>query len=110
MSDGCGCSSPRSGNGANPANSPVQACPYANGSEILIINEIGLPLVNTPVTVRISGGNATNATTDSNGKICLNVPPGTSVQVEIANVHEITPGESTSTGSGRHFAANGTGP
>jgi len=110
MSDGCGCSSPSSGNGGLPPSSVIRTCPYAGGSEILIVDEIGLPLANTAVTVRPSSGGTLSATTDATGKICLSLPPGTSVQIEIANVHEATPGDSTTTSSGRHFAANGTGP
>ncbi len=109
MSDCRGTTSPTSGNGGAPP-SAVQTCPYAQGSEILIVDELGIPLVSTSVTLRPSGGSALSATTDLNGKVCLSLPPGTSVQVEIGNVHEAGPGDSTTTSSGRHFSTGGTGP
>ena len=110
MSDDTKTTSLGADGGGNPAGKPVQTCPYATGSEILIVDEIGLPLANTAVTVTPSGGAASSATTDATGKICLSLPPGTPVQVEIVNMHEANPGDSTTTGSGRHFATNGTGP
>lgn len=101
---------PSSTPGASTPPGAVQACPYAAGSEILIIDEIGLPLANTAVTLWPSGGGTLSATTDASGKVCLSLPPGTSIQVEVAQVHEVAPGDSTTTSSGRHFAANGAGP
>jgi hypothetical protein len=89
---------------------PVSSCSSGAASEILIVDEIGLPLGNTSVKLQLSGGGVHNVTTDANGKICLTLPPGTSGQIEIDNIHEAAPGDSTTTGSGRHFAAGGTGP
>lgn len=97
-----------SGGGAPPA--AVQSCPYAAGSEILIVDELGLPLRNTSVTLTETGGASHSATTDAAGKICLSLTPGTVIQIEVANVHEIAVGDSTTTSSGQHFAAGSAGP
>ena len=83
---------------------------FKHASEIIIVDEIGLPLANTSVTVESSVGNTFTLTTDNLGKIFLTLPPGSSFQIEAANIHEAASGDSTKTGSGQHFATNGTGP
>jgi hypothetical protein len=98
--------SPSSNNGGGPRGA-VQTC---SGSEILIVDELGLPVASSAVIVRPGGGGPLNMTTDGTGKIRLNVPPGTSVEVEIADIHETAAGDSTNTASGQHFKAGGTGP
>ena len=107
MSDCRGTNSPSDG-GSPPG--AVQACPYASGSEILVVDELGLAVAGTAVVVTPSGGAAMNATTDATGKMCFSFPPGTSFQVQIADTHEAAAGDSVTTASGRHFQAGGTGP
>jgi hypothetical protein len=87
----------------------VAPCASAQ-SEILIVDEIGIPFRNAAVILRPATGGAHNMTTDGNGKICLSIPPGTACEVELANTHEASAGDSTTTTSGRHFATGGTGP
>src|SRR5262245_5607216 len=106
MSDCRGTTSPASGDGGTPLGA-VQGC---GGSEILVIDELGLPLAGVAVTVRPSSGSPINAGTDSSGKVCLNLPPGSSVQVDVGNIHETAPGDSITTPSGTHFRSGGTGP
>jgi hypothetical protein len=101
---------PSSGGGSSPGpGSARNNCP-TTGSEILIVDEIGIPLASTTVTVQPSGQSPFSTTTDGTGKICLSSPPGTSVQIQVPNIHEAAPGDSTTTSSGRHFVTNGTGP
>jgi hypothetical protein len=86
----------------------VVTCPLG-ASAIQLIDELGLPMAG--VTVRVTaGGVTTTATADGSGLVCLSHPPGTSVTVELADMHEGSAGESTVTSSGTHFRAGGTGP
>ena len=104
-----GTTTPASGSGAaKPPASVIASCPLA-ASGVLVIDEIGLPIANTSVTVWI-GANSFSTTTDSNGEICLDLPPGTAGRIEVTDFHEAATGDSTKTSSGRHFAAGGTGP
>jgi hypothetical protein len=109
---GCGSNKPgapgaAAGSGA-PAAGAVGPCPLAQSS-ILIIDELGIPLANA--TVQVTQGGATSpGTTDANGFLCFSSPPGTALQIQVDEIHEIGPGDSTSTASGQHFSANGTGP
>lgn len=95
--------------GPGPAANPVVACPLS-ASEILVVDEIGLPMAGVAVILRPASGGSFNTTTGADGKICLNLPPGSNVEVELASMHEAKAGESTSGASGQHFAAGGTGP
>lgn len=79
-------------------------------SEILVVDELGLPIVSSTVTLILSTGAVHNVTTDATGKVCLSLPPGTTGQFELANIHEAATGDSTTTPSGHHFAAGGSGP
>ena len=110
MSDGCGCSSPSSGSGAGCMPGPIATCPANILSEIQLIDELGLPFRNQSVIIHLSSGGTLNATTNADGKVSFNLPPGTTGEVELADIHESHSGDSTTTPSGRHFAANGTGP
>jgi hypothetical protein len=87
----------------------VVACPLAT-SELLFVDEIGLPLAGLAVTLRFASGAVISTTTDVDGKVGLNVAPGTTGEAELVQMHEGASGDSTSTPSGRHFAAGGTGP
>ena len=107
MCDGCNCSCP-SPPSSSSAGNPVAPCANSN-SEILVLDEIGLPFANTRVNITVSG-RAHTATTDAQGKICLRLAPGTAVRVELSNTHESRSGDSTTTPSGRHFSAGGRGP
>jgi hypothetical protein len=105
-----GCSSgPSPPASAVPVAAAVVAC-TASSSELLLLDEIGLPLGGQAVTVRLSGGVVLNTTTGADGRICLNVPAGTAAEVELAAVHEAGAGDATSTPSGHHFSLGGTGP
>lgn len=105
----CGCNIPAPPSSTAPTTNPVTTCALSQ-SEILVVDEIGMPFGNTAVTLHMSSGSTFNMTTDANGKICLSLPPGTTCEVELANIHEARAGDSTSTPSGQHFAAGGTGP
>ncbi len=95
------------GSGA-PVAGPV-ACGAAHSSAILLIDELGLPMAGATAQVTI-GGAVSSMTADGSGTLCFTVPPGTSVQVQLGDTQETQPGESTTTASGHHFLANGTGP
>ena len=109
MSCRCDPPNPSSGSGAASPPSPIVSCPHSQ-SEILLLDEIGLPFRNTAVVLHLSSGGTFNTTTDGDGKICLNLPPGTTGEVELADIHEAASGDSTTTPSGNHFSLNGTGP
>ena len=103
---------------AAPSSSPAAAAPVLGGpvacggvlaSAILLIDELGIPLAGASVKVTV-GGVTSTTTADGSGTVCFNVPPGTSVTVEHVDMHEARPGESTTTPSGHHFLAGGTGP
>jgi hypothetical protein len=94
---------------AAPASGAPVSCGGPFSSAIQILDEIGLPIAGATVRVTI-GGAATTTTTDGSGIICFTRPPGTSVQVQLVDMHEARPGDSTTTPSGRHFRLNGTGP
>lgn len=109
----CGCNSPTSptvGPGASSTGGgSIAPCPSAQ-SAIQVIDELGIPLANCPVTFRLSSGAVHSHTTDANGFVCLNLPPNTQGQLDISNVHEVRKGNATTTPSGQHFRVNGTGP
>jgi hypothetical protein len=109
---GCGCGTPggpsSSGGAGMPATGPTGPCAHAQSS-ILIVDELGLPLAST--SVQVTAGAATaGMTTDPNGFLCFSAPPGTAVRIEIADAHQMASGDSSTTSSGHHFLANGTGP
>lgn len=102
----CGCSTSATPSGGSLGS--VAACDTA-ASAIMLVDELGIPLANQAVVLHLSSGPLpTNA--DANGIICLNLPPGTKGKVSVDNIHEGKQGESTSTSSGQHFKAKGTGP
>jgi hypothetical protein len=86
----------------------VVAC-AVSASEILLMDELGLPLGGVAVVLRI-GAAEIHTSTLGDGRLCLNMPPGTACSVELAQAHEAMPGQSTLTASGRHFTLNGPGP
>lgn len=96
------------GSGASGRGGSSQ-CGGTSASAILLIDELGLPLVNVSVRVTI-GGVSSTMTSDGSGNLCFTQPPGTMVQVQLADMHEAQPGESTTDSSGHHFRANGNGP
>lgn len=75
----------------------------------MIVDEIGIPLASTSVTVDVAGV-VSSQTTDGSGVLTFCVASGTSVKVQVIDTHEGKGGESTVTPSGHHFKANGTGP
>jgi hypothetical protein len=100
-------SGPNNSDGAGPADGGAAACP--GQTSVILIDEIGLPLANTSVQVQLRGGDKQTLTTDANGMLCFN-GPATTGQVDVGNIHEATPGESTKTNSGQHFKAGQGGP
>ncbi len=86
-----------------------QPCP-GSLSAIQLVDELGSPLANVTVRVLQTGATPQQMTTDGSGILCLNVPPGTTLDVEIPNIHEVRAGDSTTTGSGRHFRTASGGP
>jgi outer membrane protein OmpA-like peptidoglycan-associated protein len=79
-------------------------------SFVLIVDEIGLPVKDTTVKVRFADGRVVTFFTDQQGRIDPVLAPGETFSVEVADIQEGRPGASTTTPSGQHFAANGTGP
>jgi hypothetical protein len=79
------------------------------GSAILLIDELGVPMAGAMVKVTV-GATTGTTTLDASGMVCLKAPPGTSVTVELVDSHEGSAGESTTTPSGKHFKAGGSGP
>src|ERR1700754_1816236 len=92
-----------------PAQAPVASCGAANASAIQIIDELGLPIAGASVRLTIGGGISTTSS-DASGIVCFTQPPGTSVQVQLNEMHEARAGESATTPSGRHFRTMGPGP
>jgi hypothetical protein len=80
------------------------------GTHIEIVDEIGIPIRNTPVTVKFSSGREISLVTDDAGKIYPNVPEGESLEIAFEQMHEAAPNDSSRTSSGQHFAANRGGP
>lgn len=109
----CGSRTPATPNAApgslTPAVGAFIPCPGAQ-SAVLVVDEIGIPLRNTAITVRIGAAAPANTSTDANGMICFSQPPGLTGQIELAETHEAGTGDSTATASGQHFRAGGTGP
>lgn len=105
----CRSDPPAPSSGSSGIASIITTCALSQ-SEILVLDEIGLPFRNAPVIIHLTGRAPINTTTDANGKVCFTLPPGTAGEVELVNVHESAVGDSTSTASGRHFALNGIGP
>ena len=95
--------------GAGSSTGPPNPCVGAQRSGILLIDELGIPIASTAVRLTI-GGVVSNTSSDGNGYLLFTHPPGTSVTVELADMHEARAGDSTNTPSGQHFRANGTGP
>ena len=100
---------PNAGNGGQPAAAAVQVCPGFQSS-ILVIDEIGLPMQNTSVKITIDGGAPQAFTTDTLGRVCFHKPPGTTAIVDVPDTHEAAAGQSTTTGSGKHFGHLMPGP
>jgi hypothetical protein len=83
---------------------------------ILIINEIGIPLKGRAVKLRFNDGHVISQTTDEEGKVYLDAIEavdmifGQGLTIELEDSQEVTPGDSTRTDSGHHFALNQGGP
>ena len=100
---------PAKKNGDSPAAAAVKVCPGFQ-SAILVIDEIGLPMKSTTVTVILGGGAPQDLTTDDEGRVCFHEPPGTAAVVKLAETHEAKEGQSTKTPSGQHFGHYKPGP
>lgn len=92
-----------------PAGNAIQVCPGFDSS-ILVIDELGLPMQNSAVSITFGTDPPQSHTTDSDGRVCFHRPPGTAVVVRIVDTHESQPGQSTTTPSGRHFGHLMPGP
>jgi len=58
--------------------------------------------------VRVTVGRVTvDMVTDGSGYLRFKLPPETSIQLELADAHEVELGDSASTSSGNHFSAEG---
>jgi outer membrane protein OmpA-like peptidoglycan-associated protein len=77
---------------------------------VLVVDELGLPLRNAKAQLVMPDGTTENISTDGDGKIRPRVPPGTTFDVVLFDVHEGGPTDSLTTASGHHFAAGGDGP
>jgi hypothetical protein len=89
--------------------SPCEA-PAQIGPSILFVDEIGLPVKNSPVKLRLADGQQLVLTTDNEGKVYPGLAAGTRFHAELPNIHEASSGQSTRTPSGQHFSAGGSGP
>src|SRR5260370_875003 len=94
---------------AAPALGGPVSCGAVHNSAILLIDELGIPMAGASVSVTV-GGVTSSTTADGSGIVCFSVPPGTNVSVQLVDMHEARAGESTTTPSGHHFLAGGTGP
>jgi hypothetical protein len=94
---------------AAPAGGTTTSCSAAHQSAVQVVDELGMPIAGVTVNVTI-GGTSSTPSTDSSGTLCFSFPPGTSVQVALSPMHEAHAGDSTTTPSGHHFKAGGTGP
>ena len=77
---------------------------------VVIVDEIGLPLRNARAQLVMPDGTTEDVTTDADGSIRPRVPPGSSFDVIVHDVHEGNVGDSLVTPSGQHFEAGGDGP
>lgn len=108
----CGTKTPAVPSKTPDAGAPLAGqgtCGSPHSSAILLIDEIGLPMASESVEVTI-GATTSSMTTDASGTLCFTEPPGTSVTIKTGDAQEAKSGESTSTPSGHHFKAGGTGP
>jgi len=83
-----------------------------NDPEVVVslVDELGLPLRKAKARLVMADGSTEDVTTDDQGKLRPRVPPGTSFDVIVYDVHEGAAGDSLATASGQHFAAGGDGP
>jgi hypothetical protein len=105
----CGTKKPNQPNGNAQVGNPIGVCP-GKQSAVILMDELGLPIANKSVQVRLGGGAPQSLTTDSNGRICFMDAPGTTIEITVTDTHESKAGESTTTPSGHHFRYQGTGP
>jgi hypothetical protein len=104
----CGTKTPVAPAVGAPLGGPA-ACGGPHSSSVVLIDEIGLPMAGITVDVTI-GATTSPMTTDGSGTLCFTSPPGTSVTIKTGDAQEAKAGDSTSTPSGHHFKADGTGP
>ena len=75
-----------------------------------IVDEIGLPVINTEVRITRESGKTISCTTDGEGKVQVPTGRTETFVVEIADIHEAGPGDSCRTPSGHHFALGACKP
>jgi outer membrane protein OmpA-like peptidoglycan-associated protein len=78
--------------------------------EILLLDELGLPLPGVKVRVVIPDNDDLEVESNEEGKLCLDVPDDCAFDLVIDNVHEGGLRDSLKTESGQHFAADQDGP
>lgn len=101
-------SPPASPSSGAPVRFPTMGC-SRSVSEILILDEIGLPLRGVAVKLTIAGVER-RLTTNGDGFLCLSDPVGTAGQVKVGAIHETRAGDATTTLSGAHFGCGASGP
>jgi hypothetical protein len=77
---------------------------------VALVDEIGAPLSRARVQIVLPDGTIEEVVTDDVGTLPPRVPPGTTFDVVVLDVHEGGIGDSLSTPSGQHFATGGDGP
>lgn len=77
---------------------------------VMVVDEIGLPYRDIEVRVTISDGREYVDRTNDKGQLTLSLARGDEFEMEVIEFHEVAPEDSSATGSGQHFVANGTGP
>jgi hypothetical protein len=96
--------------GANTTSDPPDDPREDGDTEITLIDELGLPLDNRSVTLRLEDGSEVARTTDGDGKFRPDLPAGTRFELVVEKAHEGRAGDATQTRSGTHFGADGTPP
>ena len=81
---------------------PGRAC-------LLVIDELGDPLKNHDVKLKLASGRELQLTTDDQGKIWPELASGDAFTLILADFHEAKEGEKTQTASGQHFATADSG-
>jgi outer membrane protein OmpA-like peptidoglycan-associated protein len=71
-----------------------------------LVDELGLPLKNAKLQLVLPDGKTEDVSTDGDGVVRPRVPPGSSFDVVVKDVHEGGVGDSLTTPSGHHFPAD----
>lgn len=77
---------------------------------IIVIDELGRPMKQLPVSVTINQKPARKMTTDDFGRIYPLVAENDEVKIDFDDAHESGGGDSITTDSGQHFERGGDAP